>query len=54
MYCVLAILGVLFLAALAALVAYMCSNRMIGLQNPDNYPHIANKKLRRLEENKQD
>ena len=45
MYCVLAILGVLFLAALAALVAYMCSKNMIGLQEPDDKPHTENKRL---------
>ena len=46
MYCVLATLGVLFLAALAALVAYTCSNNMLGNREPDDGPHTFNKQLK--------
>ena len=46
MYCVLAILGVLFLAAIAALIAWMCSKRMLGLDGDiPSEPHTKNKIL---------
>jgi hypothetical protein len=54
MYCVLAILGVLFLAAIAALIAWMCSKKMLGLDGDiPSDPHTRNRQLRYLQE-KQD
>ena len=52
MYCILAIFGVLFLAAIAALIAYMCSKKMIGLDGDiPKEPHTQNRHLRYLNEN---
>ena len=52
MYCVLAILGVLFLAAIAALIAWMCSKKMLGLDGDiPSDPHTRNRQLRYLQDN---
>ena len=51
MYCILAILGVLFLAALAGLIAWMCSKKMLGIDGEiPKEPHTQNRKLRYLNE----
>ena len=55
MYCVLAILGVLFLAAIAALIAWMCSKKMLGLDGDiPSDPHTRNRQLRYLQQDNQD
>ena len=52
MYCILAILGVLFLAALACLIGWMCSKKMLGIDGEiPKEPHTQNRKLRYLQEN---
>ena len=49
MYCVLAILGVIFLAALAGLIAWMCSKKMLGIDGEiPNGPHTQNRRLKIL------
>ena len=51
MYCILAILGVLFLAALACLIGWMCSKKMLGIDGEiPKEPHTQNRKLRYLQE----
>ena len=51
MYCILAILGVLFLAALAGLIAWMCSKKMLGIDGEiPKDPHTRNRQLRYLPE----
>ena len=52
MYCILAILGILFLAAIGALIAWMCSKKMIGIDGEiPKEPHTQNRQLRYLQEN---
>ena len=51
MYCILAILGILFLAAIGALIAWMCSKKMIGIDGDiPKEPHTQNRQLRYLQE----
>ena len=53
MYCVLAILGVLFLAALGALIAWMCSKKMLGIDGEiPKEPHTENRQLKYIIDNK--
>ena len=53
MYCILAILGVLFLAALAGLIAWMCSKKMLGIDGEiPKEPHTENRNLRYLQDKK--
>ena len=54
MYCILAILGVLFLAALGALIAWMCSKKMLGIDREiPREPHTQNRQLRYLDKENQ-
>ena len=54
MYCILAILGVLFLAALGALIAWMCSKKMLGIDGEiPREPHTQNRQLRYLDKENQ-
>ena len=51
MYCILAILGILFLACIAALIAWMCSKKMLGIDGEiPKEPHTENRKLRYLQQ----
>ena len=51
MYCILAILGILFLAALAGLIAWMCSKKMLGIDGEiPKEPHTENRQLRYLQD----
>ena len=52
MYCILAILGVLFLAALGALIAWMCSKKMLGIDGEiPKEPHTENRQLKYIMQN---
>ena len=52
MYCILAILGVLFLAALGALIAWMCSKKMLGIDGEiPKEPHTENRQLKYIIQN---
>ena len=51
MYCILSILGILFLACIAALIAWMCSKKMLGIDGEiPKEPHTENRKLRYLQQ----